>query len=297
MKILISGASGLVGTELRKQIEARGDVALSLVRRKPRNENEIEFYPDKGFIQAEVIEQVDAVVNLAGAPTGKVPWGKKYKDELISSRINTTKTLVDAINAAKSPPRVLISGSAEGIYGDRGDELLDEDSGKGEGFLSDLAFEWEEAAKKAKTRVVLIRTTLVMSPTGGALGRLIPLIKSFIGGPFGSGKQWQAWISLVDEARAILHLIDNKDTSGAYNLAAPQKATITDIMNAVAKAFKRPSWLRVPGWAMRLLLGEAATELLLGSKKMTADKLLATGFEFTHPDLESAANYVAGKSS
>lgn len=297
MKVLISGASGLVGSELRKQIEARGDTALSLVRRKPTKENEVEFYPEKGFIQEGIMDEVDAVVNLGGAPTGKVPWSKKYKVELVESRLKTTKTIVDAINNSKNPPKVLVSGSAEGIYGDRGDELLHEESGKGEGFLSDLAFEWEEEAKKANTRVVLIRTTLVMSQKGGALGRLIPLMKAFIGGPFGTGKQWQAWISVVDEARAILHLIDNKKTKGAYNLAAPQPATTSELIAAVAKAFNRPSWLRVPGWAMKLLLGEAAVELLLGSKKMTADKLLDSGFEFEHPNLESAANYVAGKSS
>lgn len=243
------------------------------------------------------MEQVDAVVNLGGAPTGRVPWTKGYKVKLIDSRIQTTKTIVDAINSAKNPPEVLVSGSAEGIYGDRGDEELHEESGKGEGFLSDLAHAWEEEAKKANSRVVLLRTTLVMSRKRGALGRLIPLIKAFIGGPFGTGKQWQAWISVVDEARAIIHLIENKKTNGAYNLAAPQPATTSELIAAVAKAFNRPYWLRVPGWAMKLLLGEAAEELLLGSKKMTADKLLATGFEFQHPELTSAANYVAGKSS
>jgi hypothetical protein len=297
MKVLISGASGLVGTELRKQLENTGHTPLSLVRRKPIRENEVEFYPDKGFIQEGIMDQVDAVVNLAGAPTGRLPWTKKYKEVLIQSRLDTTKTIVDAINASKNPPEVLVSGSAEGIYGDRGDELLTEESGKGEGFLSDLAYEWEQEAKKANNRVVLIRTTLVMSRTGGALGRLIPLIKAFIGGPFGTGKQWQAWITVVDEARAIIHLTENKNASGAYNLAAPQPATTSQLIAAVAKAFNRPSWLRVPGWAMKLLLGEAAEELLLGSKKMTADKLLDSGFEFNHPDLVSASNYVAGKAS
>lgn len=297
MRVLISGASGLIGTELIRQLEDRGDEALRLVRRKPKNSDEVEFDPKRGFIQSGIMDEVDAVVNLGGAPTGRVPWSKKYKVKLVDSRLQATKTIVDAINQAKNPPEVLISGSAEGIYGDRGDEELHEESGKGQGFLSDLAFEWEEAAKKSNSRVVLIRTTLVMSRKRGALGRLIPLIKAFIGGPFGTGNQWQAWISVVDEARAIIHLIENKKTKGAYNLAAPQPATTRELIAAVAKAFNRPSWLRVPGWAMKLLLGEAAEELLLGSKKMTADKLLATGFEFRHPDLESAAAYVAGKTS
>ena len=293
MKILISGASGLVGTELRAQLTNLGHEPLSLVRRKPSKEDEVEWYPDKGYLQPGIMEEVDAVVNLGGAPTGRIPWTEKYKKELISSRLDTTKTLVDAINQAKKPPEVLVSGSAEGIYGDRGDELLHEDSGKGEGFLSDLAYEWEQEALKATNRVVLVRTTLVMSQKKGALGRLIPLIKAFLGGPFGTGKQWQAWISVVDEARAIIHLIDNKKTEGPYNLAAPEHATTSDLIKAVAKAFNRPSWLRVPGWAMKLLLGEAAEELLLGSKKMSSEKLRNTGFEFTHPDLRSAAKYVA----
>lgn len=295
MKVLISGASGLIGTELARQLTENGDVALKLVRREARNPNEVTWNPKTGEIDSKVLEEVDAVVNLAGATTGKIPWTKKYMQEIIDSRLDSTRTLVNAINSAKNKPKVLVSGSASGIYGDRGDELLDEESGKGTGFLSDLAFQWEQEALKAQTRVVLVRTTMVMSRKLGALGKLLPLIKLGLGGALGSGKQWWAWISLEDEAAAIRHLIANKKAEGAYNLTAPEPATCQQIVSELAKGLRRPSFLRVPTFAMKLFIGVAAEELLLCSQKMTADKLLETGFSFKHPDLKSAVGYVLNK--
>lgn len=278
MRVLISGYTGLVGTEVAKQLRAAGHEAIKLERDEPN--------------LATLIETIDAVVNLAGATTGKIPWTKKYKEEIVSSRLETTKKLVQAINAAKRKPAVLVSGSASGFYGDCGDEWLEEDSPKGEGFLSDLAAQWEAEALKANTRVVLVRTTMVMSRSKGALGKLLPLIKLGIGGPLGSGKQWWAFISLQDEAAAILHLINNTKTSGAYNLTAPEPATCEQIVKSLAKGLKRPALLRVPSWAMKLLIGEAAIELLLCSQKMRADKLISTGFVFSHPTLDQASAYV-----
>ena len=254
--------------------------------------HEISWKPGVERLDPEIMESIDAVVNLGGATTGRIPWTKNYMQTLISSRLDTTRTLVDAINASKNQPKVLVSGSASGIYGDRGDELLDETAGKGEGFLSDLASAWEAEAQKANTRVVLARTTLVMSKKLGALGRLLPLIKAGIGGPLGSGNQSWAWISLEDEARAIIHLIDNDETTGAYNLTAPEPATCKEMVVALGKALKSPTFFRVPSWAMRLLVGVAADELLLCSQKMTATKLLSTGFEFNHPTLKDAVDYV-----
>ena len=278
MRVLISGYTGLVGTEVAKQLRAAGHEAIKLERDEPN--------------LATLIETIDAVVNLAGATTGKIPWTKKYKEEIVSSRLETTKKLVQAINAAKRKPAVLVSGSASGFYGDCGDEWLDEESPKGEGFLSDLAAQWEAEALKANTRVVLVRTTMVMSRSKGALGKLLPLIKLGIGGPLGSGKQWWAFISLQDEAAAILHLINNTKTSGAYNLTAPEPATCEQIVKSLAKGLKRPALLRVPSWAMKILIGEAAIELLLCSQKMRADKLISTGFVFSHPTLDQASAYV-----
>lgn len=278
MRVLISGYTGLVGTEVARQLRAAGHEAIKLERNEPN--------------LPALIETIDAVVNLAGATTGKIPWTKKYKEEIVSSRIETTKRIVDAINGAKSKPSVLVSGSASGYYGDCGDAWLDESSPKGKGFLSDLAAEWETEALKATNRVVLVRTTMVMSRAKGALGKLLPLIKLGVGGPLGSGKQWWAFISLQDEAAAIIHLINSKTASGPYNLTAPEPATCEQIVKSLAKGLRRPAILKVPSFAMKLLIGEAAVELLLCSQKMKSERLEATGFTFSHPTLESATSYV-----
>jgi len=292
MRVLISGATGLIATELAKQLKAKGHTPVSLVRREPRNNDEVFINADLGQFDASVMNSIDAVVNLAGATTGKIPWTKKYMREIVDSRLNTTRVLVSAINQASNPPKVLISGSASGIYGDRGDQWLDEDSGKGTGFLSDLAFEWEQEALKAKTRVVLVRTTMVMSKKLGALGKLLPLIKLGVGGPLGSGKQWWAWISLEDQARAILHLIENEQASGPFNITAPEPATCEQIVHALGKALHRPTIFRVPAWLMKLVIGVAAEELLLCSQKMSAEKLIKSGYKFNHPTLREVVEYV-----
>jgi len=294
MRVLISGASGLIASELKVQLKQLGHEPLSLVRRDARTPEEVEWNPLTGYLQPGVIETVDAVVNLAGATTGRIPWTKNYKKEIISSRLLSTKTLVDAINSAKRKPAVLVSGSASGFYGDCGEQELGEESPKGTGFLSDLADAWEQEALKAKdsTRVVRVRTTLVMSRKRGGLGPLLPLIRLGVGGALGSGKQWWAWISHVDEARAIVHLIENKSCEGVYNLTAPQPATCEQIVKELGKQMHRPTLLKVPAFALRLVLGEAAVELLLCSQKMNSDKLQATGFSFEHADLESSVRYV-----
>lgn len=295
MRVLISGASGLVGTEVASQLRALGHTPIRLVRREKRTDDEVSWNPAALEIEAGIMESIDAVVNMAGATTGKIPWTKKYMQEIIDSRINSTKTLVNAINEAANKPKVLVSGSASGIYGDRGDEWLSEESSKGEGFLSDLAFDWENEALKADTRVVLARTTLVMSKKLGALGRLIPLIKMFIGGPLGSGRQWWAWISLEDQAAAIIHLINTTAASGPYNITAPEPATAGALIRELGNQLNRPTFLMVPGFAMRLLVGVAAQELLLCSQKMSADKLVATGFKHKQPTLKESVAYVLAR--
>jgi uncharacterized protein (TIGR01777 family) len=292
MRVLISGATGLIATELAKQLKAQGHTPVCLVRRQPVSPDEVFIDAEKGQFDQSVMNSIDAVVNLAGATTGKIPWTKKYMQEIVDSRIKTTALLVQAINQASNPPKVLVSGSASGIYGDRGDEWLDENSGKGTGFLSDLAFQWEQEALKANTRVVLIRTTMVMSKKLGALGKLLPLIKLGVGGALGSGKQWWAWISLEDQARAIIHLIENEATQGAYNITAPEPATCEQIIHALGKALHRPTFFRVPSWLMKLVIGVAAEELLLCSQKMSAEKLIKSGYKFNHPTLREVVEYV-----
>jgi uncharacterized protein (TIGR01777 family) len=278
MRVLVTGSSGLVGTELISQLESLGHSVIRWNRGT--------------VVSGADLETVDAVVNLAGATTGKLPWTKKYKKELIDSRIETTRMLVKAINECKTPPQVLVSGSASGFYGDTKEITASEETPKGTGFLSDLAWRWEEVAKEANTRVVLIRTTMVLSRKLGALGRLLPLIKLGIAGPLGSGKQWWAWISLPDEARAIIHLIETKTASGPFNLTAPESATCTQMVRSLGRKLQRLTIIPVPAFALRLAFWEGADELLLCNQKMTADKLLASGFKFEHPTLDSATTWV-----
>lgn len=294
MKVLISGATGLVATELIRQLKAQGHEPVKLVRRKAESSDEVEWDPMNNYIDPNALNGIDAVVNLAGATTGRIPWTKQYKKEIVASRLNSTRLLVDAILSAEIKPKVFISGSASGFYGDAKDEILDEHAPKGAGFLSDLSAQWEQEALRAQrdVRVVLIRTTMVMSRQLGALGRLLPLIRLGIGGALGNGKQWWAWISQVDEAAAIIHLINTPLASGAYNLTAPEPATCGQIVKALARELNRPALINVPAFALKMLIGEAAQELLLCSQKMTSTKLESTGFKFTHPDLKSAARWV-----
>ena len=284
-----------MGTEVARQLIEAGHEPIKLVRRAVKAPNEVSWNPSRGEIDPEIMESVDAVVNLAGATTGRIPWTKKYKKEIVSSRIDSTRTLVTAINRAGNPPTVLISGSASGFYGEGGSSWLTEDSPKGKGFLSDLAHNWEQEAMKARARVVLIRTTLVMSRRRGALGPLMPLLKLGVGGPLGSGKQFWAWINLVDEAAAIIHLINTPSANGPFNLTAPEPATCEEMIVGLGKAINRPTFLRIPEFAMKLFIGEAAEELLLVSQKMTANKLIGSGFRFRYPDLRSSINWVVAR--
>lgn len=299
MRVLISGASGLVGTELVRQLQARGDEPVKLVRRAATAPNEIEWHPGIQDLDPAVMESIDAVVNLAGATTGKLPWTKSYKTELISSRLESTKTLVKAMAQAVNKPKVFVSGSASGIYGDAGSRVLTETDPRGTGFLADLASAWEAEAEKVnpQIRLVLVRTTMVLSQKLGALGRLMPLVKLGIAGPLGNGKQYWAWISLVDEAGAILHLIDTPTATGAFNLTAPEAATCKQVIDQIGVAAHRPTVIPVPAFALRMFFGEGADELLLCSQNMSANRLLETGFKFVHPTLESAANWVVSKQS
>ncbi|CAB4622634.1 MAG: TIGR01777 family protein [Actinobacteria bacterium] len=297
MRVLISGATGLVGSEVARQLIELGHEPLKLVRRKAASKDEVEWHPAKGFLTEGIMETVDAVVNMAGATTGKLPWTKTYKQEIISSRIDSTRTLVTAMKNAKNQPKVFVSGSASGFYGDCADTVLSEVSPKGEGFLSDLAYQWEQEALKAPegVRVILARTTMVMSRKLGALGRLLPLVKLGVGGPLGSGKQWWAWISQVDEAAAIIHLINSPTASGAFNLTAPQPATCKQLVSSLAKQLNRPAFVPVPAFALKMVFGEAAQELLLCSQNMSAQKLLETGYKFHHPTLDQASAWVVSK--
>lgn len=291
MRVLISGASGLIGTELTRQLRALGHEPVLLVRREKRADHEVSWNPKLGELEPEIMESIDAVVNLAGATTSKIPWTSKYAKTLVDSRLDSTRLLVDAINSAKNPPEVLISGSAEGFYGNGGDTLLTEDSPLGEGFMAQLSNDWEQEAKKAKIRTVLARTTLAMSRNAIALKLIKLMIRVLFVKSLGNGKQWWAWISVEDHARAIIHLIETKDAHGPFNFTAPEPARCEEIFAALGKELRRPNLIRIPAWAMRLTAGQAADQILLTSHRMSADKLLSTGFEFNHPTIAKSASY------
>ena len=297
MRILVSGASGLIGSAFAEHMRTKGHTVVALVRREAKNSNEISWAPGREPLQAGVVDTFDAVVNLAGATTGKLPWTKKYMRELIDSRIDSTRTLVEAMRSANQRPKVFVSGSASGFYGDTGTANAKETDPKGTGFLSDLAAQWEQMAYTAPSdvRVVTIRTTMVMSRKKGALGRMLPLLRMGVGGRLGSGKQWWAFISLVDEVRAIEHLIETPSASGAFNLTAPEAATCEELVSSLGKALGRPTILPVPAFALRLAFGLGADELLLCNQKLDAGKLVASGFEFTHPTLDAASRWSVGR--
>lgn len=288
LRILISGASGFIGRELVAQLEADGHTVLRLVRAKPKSPAELQWDPARGQLDGSVMETVDAVINLSGASTGRLPWTAGYKREILDSRVSATRTLATAIAAAKNPPAVFLSGSAVGYYGDRPGEVLTEQSSKGTGYFPDVVETWEAEALKvpSKTRVALIRTGVVVG-RGGAFTPLLALTRIGLGSRFGSGTQNWPWIALRDEAAAIRHLLTSK-LSGPVNLAGPTAATSGQITAYLAKRMHRPYLFRIPAGLLRLMLRDAAQELLLGSQNMSSARLVADGFEFEHTTVETA---------
>lgn len=298
MRVVVAGGSGLIGAELVRLLQEAGDEVTVLSR--SARANGAQWNPAAGFVPAEVVENCDAVVNLAGASIGRLPWTKRYQSEIIQSRLQSTKTLVNAINAAKAKgvgPSVFISGSASGWYGSQGAQALTEDAPAGTGFLASLCAVWEAEAAKVEpaVRLVLARTGIVFSKRGGALSRLLPLIKLGLGGPLGNGKQWWPFITVTDEAQALVHLVHTESASGAFNLSAPEQANVKQIVSALATKLHRPALVPAPAFALRLALGLAADEMLLSSQRMDSSKLQSTGFSFEHPTLESAAAWVIQK--
>lgn len=297
MRIIVSGASGLIGSALLPALKSAGHQPIALVRR-PAREAEVQWDPAAGVLPADALEGADAVVHLAGAGIGDHRWTDDYKRELVDSRVRSTTLLAERIAATENGPKVFLSGSAIGFYGASDGRDLDESSPAGEGFLADLCVQWEGAtapAVAAGVRVAHLRTGVVLAREGGALAKMLPLFKLFAGGPFGNGTQWQSWISLPDEVSAIIHLL-TADVSGPVNLTAPEPATNKEFARRLGAVLHRPSLLPVPRFGPSLLLGaELADNLLYTGQKVLPRVLQASGYSFQHGTLDSALRAVLGR--
>jgi uncharacterized protein (TIGR01777 family) len=297
MKIVISGASGLIGTQLVAKLSNSGHEVVRLVRRSPKS-GEIQWNPKLGTLDAAALEGVDAVIHLSGAGIGDKRWTSGYRKEILDSRTATTALLATTMASLSRKPSVFLSGSAIGIYGARNDEQLTEVSTHGTGFLAEVCEQWEAAAKPAVDagiRTVYLRTGIVLTPKGGALKKLLPLFKLGVGGKFGSGKQWQSWISIDDEIGAIEHLL-TANVSGAVNLTAPNPVTNAEFTKVLASVLKRPAIVPVPTFAPKILLGgELADALLFTGQRVIPAALNASGYTFKHTTLESALRSLLSK--
>ena len=294
MKVAVTGASGFIGSALVPALRASGHDVLRLVRRPSTQADEVTWDPGVGTVDLDRLAGTDAVVHLAGAGVADKRWSPAYKETICRSRVDGTRTVVRAMTSLDPMPSVLLSGSAVGFYGDRGEEVLLETSARGTGFLSDMVVAWEAEtapAAAAGIRVATLRTGLPMSTGGGALGRLAPFIRAGLGGPLADGRMWWPWITLLDEVRAIEHLLET-DVFGPVNLGAQVPARNIDFMKAVGKAFRRPTLVPVPTFALKMVLGEFAIDIT-GSQRMVPQVLLDSGFDFMHRDVESAARWLA----
>ena len=292
--IAISGASGLIGSALAAHLEESGSKVLRLVRRAARTPAEIVWNPAARQLDPASLSAVDAVVNLAGTTIGQ-RWFGRRRGEILRSRIDATETIVGAI-AKSDRPATLVNGSAVGFYGSRGDELLDETSSGGSGYLAGVCREWEAAADRATatgSRVVKLRTGVVLSDKAGALPQMLRPFRLFVGGRVGSGRQWLSWIDIEDMVRAISFLIDTPTASGAFNLVAPNPVTNAEFTATVAQLMHRPALFPVPAFVLKLLFGEMAEQTLLASQRAMPRALQQAGFVFSRPTIrESLARFV-----
>jgi uncharacterized protein (TIGR01777 family) len=295
MKVVIIGATGLIGGALCKKLYPDYEItALSRHPEKSRLGQNIKVAQWDGKSPGRwtrYVEEADAVVNLAGENIASGRWTKVKEQRILESRLNSTKAIVDAIASAKNKPRVLVQASATGFYGSCGDKEIDENAGKGTGFLAEVCEQWEQAAKPveaAGTRLVIIRTGVVLSRDGGALPRMVKPFKFFLGGYPGTGRQWVSWISIEDEVAAIRFLMENNGLSGPFNLTAPAALTMKFFCQTIGRILQRPCWLPVPALALRAALGKMADEIILNGQKVMPKRLMNAGFKFGYPTINEA---------
>lgn len=295
--VAITGASGLIGTALACWLRGRGDRVVSLVRHPPDGPDQRRWEPRSGGVDPGALDDVDAVVHLAGAGVGDRRWSPAYKESLLRSRVEGTRAIAEAVAAQADSGHVvrLVSGSAVGYYGSRADEVLTETSPPGDGFLAELVRAWEaetDRAGAAGAPVAQARSGLVMARHGGAFAKLVRLTRLGLGGPVGSGRQWWPWITLTDEVRGLGWLIDDPSVTGPVNLVGPEPRPQRQVAEALGSALRRPAKVPAPAIALRVALGEFADDVLASQRVLPA-RLLELGFAFAHPTLEAAAQTLA----
>lgn len=292
-RVVLSGASGMLGGSLRRALEALGLPVLQLVRSAPAAQGQLLWNPaaKPALADPAALEGCAAAIHLSGANVAGQRWTAAYRREMTASRVDSTRALADLLATLRTPPRALLVASAVGFYGDRGDELLDETSAPGKGFLAELCQQWEAAAQPAVAagiRVVHMRFGVVLSRGPGALARMLPHFRLGLGGRLGSGRQWMSWISVEDAIRAVLFALETPTLAGPLNLTAPSPVTNAEFTSTLARQLRRPALLPAPAFALRLVLGQMADEALLASTRAVPSRLLVEGFRFAHPTVDKA---------
>lgn len=298
MRVAIAGASGLVGQALISKLEAEKIETLRLVRGADGGPGTLSWDPAAGKLDAHAFTHCDAVVNLAGESVADGSWSAARKRRILESRIHATRTLVQAFGRMKHPPKVFVSASAIGYYGDNADKWVEESSAAGAGFLADVCQQWEAAAQEAEqygVRVVRLRIGVVLSTRGGALAKMLPPFRFGLGGPLGSGEQYMSWISLPDLVRTIRWCISRQDIHGPVNAVAPHPVTNREFTRALASELHRPAFFTAPAFVLRAAMGEMADEMLLASARVRPEILLKEDFEYQHEQLADALHAIVGQ--
>jgi uncharacterized protein (TIGR01777 family) len=296
MNVLITGGSGFIGKALTRELRSAGHNIIITTRRQSKSPDELTWTPP-GLIPPDVLSGIDAVINLAGESIASGRWTAKRKERILRSRVDTTQALVQSIEKSEKKPKTLVSASAIGYYGAHNDEFVIEDTPPASDFLADVCVQWEKEALKAEKsglRVVLLRTGGVLGPDGGALAMMTKPFKAFLGGPVGNGKQWFSWIHLDDEIGIIKYALENDSLSGPVNLTAPNPVTNGDFSNSLGRALRRPSWLAVPGFMVKLMLGELGAVILTG-QRVLPDRALKAGYRFKYADVNEALKVIFSK--
>lgn len=295
MRVVIAGASGLVGTALAASLRSDGAEVVALVRKPEAGPDEITWDPAAGTLDPNSLEGCDAMVNLSGENVADGAWTETRKMRILESRISATRTLVDAIGKMKQPPATLLSASAIGYYGDTGDGSVGESSPLGKGFLAGVCEAWEAEALRAEhsgVRVVIARLGVVLTTRGGALAKMLTPFRLGLGGPLGDGRQYMSWITLGDTVRALKWCLSRKDIHGPVNLVSPHPVTNRDFTRTLAAELHRPALFAAPKFALRLAMGEMADEMLLSSARVLPNVLKEGNFDFEHPQLKGALHYL-----